>query len=462
MKKILNIVLLVTIIGTSACKLIAERPKPKPDWVYNRPINTLYYIGIGVASKNGTPEIYQQTAKKNALNDLISEIKVTVSANSILSQYQNDNNFRQQFESETKVSALNTIENYEVVGSWENKENYWIYYRLSKAEYEELKNRKRNLAISRAEDFLERSESLNQPESLMQSIRLKVKALTVIQDYLSEDLETVFKGKTTYLSNEILHSLQNQLYLISLNNNKSTLLETKEKLVSEPIYAWGNLKTFTDSTHLIPYMPLRIYANTSQNQNYMQVETDQFGKAFIDLNGVAIKNRTQSLQISLDIDQITNKDSVNSILKQILSTIDLPSTSIRFVNKPMPIYFMATELNLGNNTNKHQIESLIKNKLIDDGYIFSSSKEDASLTIELNANTKSLGAIYKTTYAASIDLTLSVIDTKTKNEIYRVALTDIKGYQNNAENAGIEAYNTAQEKISNQIYPKLLESLNSK
>jgi hypothetical protein len=162
--------------------------KLKPDWVQNRPTNEIYYVGIGIASKASNPFNYQQVAKKNAVNDLISEIKVTVSSNSVLQQYQNNKEFSQQFESDVKITAMNTIEQFNVVDSWEDKDFFWIYYRLSKDEYKTAQRKKLMAAIEQAENYFERSETFSQ-EQFMQSIRLKVKALAALQLYLNEDVQ---------------------------------------------------------------------------------------------------------------------------------------------------------------------------------------------------------------------------------------------------------------------------------
>ncbi|MFQ5825538.1 MAG: LPP20 family lipoprotein, partial [bacterium] len=51
----------------------------KPAWVKKRPVSAQYYLGIGVSQKKGVNRDYIQSAKNNALNDLASEITVTIS-----------------------------------------------------------------------------------------------------------------------------------------------------------------------------------------------------------------------------------------------------------------------------------------------------------------------------------------------------------------------------------------------
>jgi len=82
-----------------------------PDWVSNRPISSTDYIGISSASKNTSS--YQKIAKRNALDDLLSEIRVTIQSVSILNQIDKNGTFKEEFESTIKSSVADEIENLE-------------------------------------------------------------------------------------------------------------------------------------------------------------------------------------------------------------------------------------------------------------------------------------------------------------------------------------------------------------
>ena len=82
-------------------------------------------------------------AKKNALYDLASEIKVDISSNSVLYTVQNNNNFNENFNSLIKLSNSDNIEGYTLVDSYENEKQYWVYYQLDKQEYANRKAEKK-------------------------------------------------------------------------------------------------------------------------------------------------------------------------------------------------------------------------------------------------------------------------------------------------------------------------------
>ncbi len=73
-----------------------------------------YYIGIGHSAKDGINN-YIQIAKSSALEDIISEIRVTVSSTSVLSQIDANKEFQERYEQIIKTTASDELEEYEQV-----------------------------------------------------------------------------------------------------------------------------------------------------------------------------------------------------------------------------------------------------------------------------------------------------------------------------------------------------------
>ena len=121
MSKIISLVILLLITTTSFAR--------KPKWIKERPILNNYYQGIGVTNKAEAPNSYSQSARSKALKELSSEIKVTISANSILHQFENNNDVKETFEGTTTLNTSETLEGYEVE-TYENNDSYWVYMKL--------------------------------------------------------------------------------------------------------------------------------------------------------------------------------------------------------------------------------------------------------------------------------------------------------------------------------------------
>ena len=86
------LVLAIIVAVITSCRDTKDLSKPgsvvtiqeAPEWVNSRPHNSANYIGVGSASKLTQPLDYQAIAKKNALNDLASEISVRVQGSTFL------------------------------------------------------------------------------------------------------------------------------------------------------------------------------------------------------------------------------------------------------------------------------------------------------------------------------------------------------------------------------------------
>ena len=453
MKKQLYI-FIIGIVLFAACKS-QKNIHTKPDWVQNRPTNELYYIGIGIASKIANPTDFQQIAKKNAVNDLISEIKVTVSSNSVLTQYQHNKEFSQQFESDVKITALNTIEDFNVVGSWEDVTHFWIYYRLSKDEYKAIQRRKLMAAIEQAENYFTQSASFSKAE-YMQSIRLKVKALAALQLYLNEDIQTTYNGKNIYLVNELVNSIQTQLYEVELKSIP-TIAEAKTgKAITKAFEVTAKYKNGGEP---IPFFPLTLSSEQNSIKGTQASETDQYGNGAIAISKITNKAPFQVAKIMANMKSIIKVDSICQTLQQILLSLDVPSTNIRLNVSPLLIYVQANEQNLSKVMSEKYVTAALQKKLGNDGCAFVQSKEEADFILTIKANTKAEGIIWGEMKRASLDLTITVKDQTTQQEIYSNALRDIKGFQTTDENAGIDAYKTGTKQLIENLYPSLQKEL---
>lgn len=453
MKQYIGILLGIGLFGIS-CKTTQQKVA-KPDWVSQRPTNEMYYIGIGIASKLSNPADFQQVAKKNAVSDLISEIKVTVSSNSALSQYQDNQRFSQQFESDVKISAMNTIESFSVAGSWEDQEYFWIYYKLSKEEYKSAQRRKMMAAIAQAEAYYERAELMGKDQYL-QKLRSKIKALAVLQDYLNEDLQTTYNGKNVFMVSELVNSIQNQLYEIELSSKVQTLNGKVGKPIDEPF----NVEVrYRSNKEPIAFIPLTSFMENGQIESTLLTETDQVGVASVTISKILSKAPVQTIRIGVNMKELMKVDSIRPPLAQILMSVDVPSTAVRLNVIPLKVYVESSEKNLNKELPNEYLNAALKRSLIADGCIFVNNKDQADYILRIEANTRADGAIWGNMKTAALDLTISLLDQTNQVEVFKDGLREVKGFQTTDENAGIDAYKTATQLMLQRIYPNLKNEL---
>ena len=133
------------------CLLGNLEAQERPDWVKQRPVSSMHYIGIACVSKS--EKDYMQKAKQQALNDLISEIKVNVVSTSLLHTLEENDRVSSEYEESIRVEARESVENFKMRGSWQSDTEYWVYYELNKFDYEEMVERRREKAVREGFDY---------------------------------------------------------------------------------------------------------------------------------------------------------------------------------------------------------------------------------------------------------------------------------------------------------------------
>ena len=124
-----------------------------PVWATARPSVPGYYIGIASASKEQHPFDAMDAAKKRALADLATEIRVRVESNSALQTSQHNDLVSQQFRQQISSTSAENLEGYELVGSHEDGREAWVYYRLSRSTWERILAERRAAAAEVAGGF---------------------------------------------------------------------------------------------------------------------------------------------------------------------------------------------------------------------------------------------------------------------------------------------------------------------
>lgn len=197
---------------TLTCLLLiagAALAQQKPNWVTSKPFDAAYYVGIGSASKRLTD--YTGVAKKNALQDLVSDIRVMISSTSILSQIDKNYQFKEEYESNIKTTAADEIRDFERVDAFEDETTYWVYYRLSKAAYTDQKKKNVENIKGMAVQFYEKALEAEKNLTYATAIDFYFRTLLTLKDYWGENIEVMLQGKPVFLAVECYARLQQLL-----------------------------------------------------------------------------------------------------------------------------------------------------------------------------------------------------------------------------------------------------------
>ena len=132
------------IISCSSSKKLNETIEETPHWLKEFPIEDI------------------KIAQKNALQNLVSQIKVNISSQSQMVRMQKELNLKQDINSFIKLKTEDIIEGYEIIDTYTKGNEYWVYYSLNKELYKEIKVKKIEIATEKSKVLLQNAlESSN-------------------------------------------------------------------------------------------------------------------------------------------------------------------------------------------------------------------------------------------------------------------------------------------------------------
>lgn len=446
----LYILLFVTLLPACKSKQAAAITAPEvkaPVWVSSRPNNGFKYVGVGFCDKAKSSN-YQMEAKKNALYDLSSEIKVDISSNSVLYTVQNNNTFNENFNSLIKLSSSDIIEGYTLIDSYENDKQYWVYYQLDKAEYANIKAQKKQQTLSKASNLILASYTDEQNKDFSSCLKKRIQAFGVLTPYLSEEIN-FDPAQTKGIKNvfDLTNLIQQQLQSIFVGaavQKTMPQLKPYQHLYSPLVY---NLELKTKVP--LQNFPFLITSEEEKIKVNDKASTNLMGEIQIKVNSVEPLNQTVAFSLNPDIIGLMGSDSIGragiSVLKQFIQT---PSLKVQANVSPVNIYVSSIEKNLGKVTGASLIETFLEQRFNGQEVLITNKPELADYIIESIADTQEDISSDVLVSNYNIKLATLVINLNLKNRItgetiYKGQITDVFGYANNLEKAGLNAYNSS-------------------
>lgn len=456
MKKLLFLLLIAGACSPAVVNpgLKTDLQNTKPAWLTSKPALDGYYVGIGHSVKDGTNN-YIQSAKKSALDDLVSEIKVNVSSTSVLSQIDVNKEFSERYEQIIQTTAVDEIQEYEQADSWEDELNYWIYYKLSKQRYREIKEKQKRDAVTLALDFFTRARASEREGKTVESLGFYFQGFRAVEKYLAEPITLEFEGKEILLTNEIIGSIQKQLDGIAIATQPSALdLNRRVAQSHEGIVARA---TFKNGGKPVPDLPLKVTFEKGAGEVFPDYKTDPSGVAKVLLTKISSRELEQSLAVQVDVISFAGANP-SDIYSLVAKKLVVPKANVIMKVKRPLVYMTAAEKSLGIDKSNRQVSNRIRNYLANAGFEFTDDKSKAELWVDVNADSEkgsATGSIYITYVTAFI----KVATAQDNKEIYATTLDRIKGYSLDYERSSQEAYNKSLEVLEKEKMPELLNAI---
>jgi hypothetical protein len=267
----------------------------EPDWVETRPQDAAYYIGIGVAAREGPRAEYREKARLAALRDLASEITVTIDSTFLLRVTETTGLTEEEVRDETRASVQATLTDVEFVDAYKGRREQWVYYRLSRQAYQAQRARARVRALADAEAAL---AGVSSPTA---RLRAHLQALAHLLPFVGEAEPKQWTGKSVLSAVDASHrSLVDLLTSIELRPDRSVLFGLSGARVPDPLVV-----TVFDRNSDGPLggMPVR-FTRSETNAVPTSAHSDSAGRAVFHVGAVGSPAQPLMVHAALDIERL--------------------------------------------------------------------------------------------------------------------------------------------------------------
>ncbi|MCD4697239.1 MAG: LPP20 family lipoprotein [Bacteroidales bacterium] len=324
----MNRIILFFLIVLSACaaKKQAAEFEAQPLWMKQTPEVPGFYTGIGSSKKVGIPYEYQEAAKKDALADLAEGIAINISSTSVLNTIETKSGFTETFDQQIKVSTDDYLEGFEPVDFYENDNEYWVYYRISKQTYAEKKEMKKRDAVAVARDKYIAGNQAMDTDKPKDAITFYLQGLEAIRNYLGEQTPIDYNGISIDIGNEIYSSVNSVITSLLIKSEPMELTVKRGDAIVKPLiftvtfkgktvqgipvkfkYSGGYLKNdrgFTDRNGLVKLTPELSYTRKNREKITAAINLKEIAqKAVNDLfiRGLVSKQEINPASVEINI-----------------------------------------------------------------------------------------------------------------------------------------------------------------
>lgn len=451
MKRFIPLLILI-----SACSSRLHTPEPdalKPVWLKDQPYREGYYTGIGHSTKDDAHN-YIQAAKKSALDDLASQIKVNIASTSILSFFETDKSIREEYEQIIRTTTADELEEFELVDAWEDGENYWVYYQLSIARYRQIKEEQKRNATLLAKDYYSKGWEAEQAGQRLQAVGFYFQAFRSLEKYLGEAIRVTVGDREILLVNEIYASIQRLLDRIRIQADPSEM-EINRRLAQSEIDVMA--RAVYDDGSPAAALPLTASFEKGAGDIFPQYKTTDGGEARILISRIHSIEMEQRVRVKVDINALSGSSN-SPVYALIAKTLNVPGASVLLkVQRPV-VFLTSEEKSFGYARANEQLSNRLKNLLATNGFEFTSNKQAADLWFDIHADSEK-GSVSGSIYITYLTGVIRVMAMRENREIYATTLDRVKGYGLDYDKSSIDAYNKALEALEGERLREILNTV---
>lgn len=380
---------------------------------------------------------------------------MNVSSNSILYTLEREYKFQSEFIETIRTTTDQDLEGYEIADNWEDDKQYWIFYRLNRADYYAKKEAEKQAVLKNSADFYRSAVQAWRNGQVTAAFDMQVRALSLMKPYWAESNEYEVDGEIVLLDNIILQKIQemaNNLELIAQPLEISLQLSNQFSDVCQ-ITAWQK-----NSGEALAAVPVQYQFKTSNGLVRDSRNTSNSGQI-----NVAIENPDRlasynELRAQIELEKLFDPRALDKEMLQLVKGLPSPELKvpIRFVK---PVFFIESqEQNLNFRESLSHLRDHLSNEIIKQGLPVSRDRNKADIVVRIEGRTREGGESNGFTIAY-LDMNVRFADFGGKKVFYEESFNDVKGVNNSSEKAGLRAFDKGKEKMDRSFMNRALEAI---
>lgn len=414
------------------CLMVSCVTTSQPRWVKQHPVDIDYYIGIGVANKIPGQGDHAARAREMALHEISSNIATSVISESSLQIAQEAGVHRETFITNITTKTQADLEGYELVDTWENSEEYRVYYRLAKAKYREILERRLAHAARRVDRFYTEGRKAELAGDVIQAVLFYLQAAREVGDYWGYGLPKPGGSAEAYIEIETYIRLRTLLNGICIDADPKLVYADFLEPANQPV----NLNaTYTETfgvTIALEGLPLKAEIRVGKAANLGIEPTGKNGISRLSIQRAERIGFTE-IEILADLQRIAGTDEAFS--HAIFAGLPIPSATVTLQVLPVAILIKTEEFNIEKKVTRPVTTAIISQALTAGDWVITDNPGEADFVLNINASTRA-GTERMGIHTAFAEGQFSLVRTSDGEEIISLSKSEVNAGGRDYETAG--------------------------
>ena len=280
-----------------------------------------------------------------------------------------------------------------------------------------------------------------------------------MHDSLGDPLRVIHRDKAITLDTEIPLRIQSILSSIELESSPVTLPLKQGTTIDVPLAVRAFVKDKQGRRQTVDGVPIRFAFERGGGDLVERMWTDDTGRAISALREVHDPTPVQVVQAKIDLTSFSAEGIHEPALRQQFLGFPVPSATFLLDVSQQTVYVISDESNLGDSLETPYIQPIVKEYLAEADLGLIDGPGQADLVVEIDARARQ-GNKFQDIYFSFLDMTVSIRNRDSGNELFCTSLTDVKGSGISYEHAGIKAFHKAGKSLRKIVLPNMLDELN--